>query len=312
MKSACLLAVALFVMACAHSALASDGQLPARFRADGFVFCSDPAKDQPVPVYVRICNKRQIATLNCGEKVQVLSRLNDMLTIASSERPPRRFVPASAISRQPDKFVPFDDQSGIPEGRAPDCAQLLARENAPEGFVFCSDPQASASVYLNACQSNALSTVACGEKVRVLTRRGDRLQVSLPPNALPRFMAASVVSQQAGKFVPFDDDSGVPDKGSPDCPVRPDRNVTPPRAIYSPPPPFTEQARKKKVQGVVVLSLTVGVDGTARDVTVDHGLGYGLDENAMETVSRWKFEPARKDGEPIEKRISVEVSFRLY
>jgi TonB family protein len=88
--------------------------------------------------------------------------------------------------------------------------------------------------------------------------------------------------------------------------------VTPPHATFAPPPEYTEQARKKKIQGTVMLSLTVAVDGTTRDIKVVKGVGYGLDEKAVETVSRWKFSPALKDGQPIEKEISVEVSFHLF
>lgn len=312
MKPACLFLAVLFVVtACGYSCLAAEDQPLPRSGADGFVFCSDPVKDQPVPIYVGICRRRQVGTLNCGEKVEVLNRHDDLLRIASAESPPR-FVFASAISRQADKFVPFDGQSGIPDRGAPDCARLLARENAPDGFVFCSGGQDSAPVYLSACQNNASSSVACGEQVGVVARRGDRLQVTVPPRGFPRFMAASAVSEQAGKFVPFDDDSGVPDKGAPDCPRPSERNVTPPHVISMPDPPYSEQARKKKIQGVVVLSLTVGADGNTHDITVERGLGYGLDEKAVEAVSQWKFKPALKDGEPIERRINVEVNFRLY
>jgi TonB family protein len=41
-------------------------------------------------------------------------------------------------------------------------------------------------------------------------------------------------------------------------------------------------------------------------------VGYGLDEKAVAAVSRWKFSPALKDDQPIEKEISVEVAFRLF
>jgi len=61
-----------------------------------------------------------------------------------------------------------------------------------------------------------------------------------------------------------------------------------------------------------VLSLTVTVDGTTRDIKVVKGVGYGLDEKAVEAVSRWKFSPALKDGQSIEKEISVEVAFSLF
>jgi TonB family protein len=328
MKPACLyFAVFLVVAAIGCFCFAADDQPLPQSGVEGFVFCSASANEQPVPLYVGYCKKRQIGTLNCGEKVEVLSRQDDMLRIASTARGPR-LVPASAISRQPDKFVPFDNQSGVPE-RSPDCSQMLARENAPDGFVFCSGGQDSAPVYHSACQSRASESLACGEKVGVVTRRGDMLQVTVPPHGFPRYMEASAVSQQAGKFVPFDDASGLEDKGALDCahpgstfgagggvsplpPKPPERNVTPPRAIFMPDPEFSREARKKKIEGVVVLSVTVTADGTTRDIKIQKGLGYGLDEKAVEAVSRWKFKPALKDGEPIDKEINVEVNFHLY
>jgi len=331
MKPATLfLAALLVVTACGCVCFAADDQPLPPSGVAGFVFCPASANDQPVPLYVGYCKKRQIGTLNCGEKVEVLSRQDDMLRISLGEVGPRgqrraNLVPASAISRQPDKFVPFDNQSGVPE-RSPDCSQMLARENAPDGFVFCSGGKDSAPVYHSACQSKATDSLACGEKVGVLTRAGDMLQVTVPPHAFPRYMEASAVSQQAAKFVPFDGTSGIEDKGAIDCSHPgpsfgaggglsqglPERNVTPPHAIFAPAPPFSEEARKKKIQGVISLSLTVTVAGTARDVRVVKGLGYGLDEKAVETVSGWKFEPALKDGKPIEKEINIEVNFHLY
>ena len=317
MKPACLcFAIFLIVAASGRFCFAADDQRLPRSGVEGFVFCAASANDQPVPLYVGYCKKRQIGTLNCGEKVEVLNRQDDLLRISSGETGPRgirrtNLVPASAISRQADKFVPFDNQSGVPE-RSPDCSQMLARENAPDGFVFCSRGQDSAPVYHSACQSSSSDSLACGEKVGVLTRAGEMLQVTTPPHGFPRYMEASAVSQQAGKFVPFDDASGIEDKGAPNCPRPPERNVAPPHVIFMPDPPYSEQARKKKIQGVVVLSLTVGVDGNTHDITVERGLGYGLDEKAVETVSQWKFKPALKDGVPIEKEIKVEVNFRLY
>ena len=41
-------------------------------------------------------------------------------------------------------------------------------------------------------------------------------------------------------------------------------------------------------------------------------LGLGLDEKAIEAVRLWKFEPARKNGQPVAVQINVEVDFRLY
>jgi TonB family protein len=303
-------AVSLIVAASGYYFAAEDQPLP-RSGVEGFVFCSGSVSGQAVPLYVGICRKRQVGTLNCGEKVVVLSRHETLLRIQSDESPPR-FVPASAISQQANKFVPFDGQSGVPDRGAPDCSRLQTTEGAPDGFVFCAEHQDPVPLYLSACSNSPSTSLTCGEKVGVRARQGDMLLISAPPHGLPRFVVASAISQDPGRFVPFDDHSGVPDRGASACAGRSQSDGTPPQLIFGPPPPFSEQARKKKIQGVVTLSLTVAVDGTARDVKVVKGLGYGLDEKAVETVSGWKFKPALKDGEPIEKEINVEVNFHLY
>jgi periplasmic protein TonB len=88
--------------------------------------------------------------------------------------------------------------------------------------------------------------------------------------------------------------------------------VSAPRATYAPDPEYSEEARKAKYQGTVVLWCVVGPDGRVRDVRVQRSLGLGLDEKAMEAVKTWKFDPAKKDGAPVAVQINVEVNFRLY
>ena len=88
--------------------------------------------------------------------------------------------------------------------------------------------------------------------------------------------------------------------------------VTAPRVIYAPEPEFSEEARKTKFQGTVVLWLIVGTDGRTRDIRIYRSLGMGLDEKAIEALRRWRFEPGRKDGVPVAVQVTVEVNFRLY
>ena len=88
--------------------------------------------------------------------------------------------------------------------------------------------------------------------------------------------------------------------------------VSAPRALYAPDPEYSEEARKAKYQGTVVLWVVVGPDGRPRDIRVQRTLGMGLDEKAIEAVRSWKFEPAKKDGQPVAVQINVEVNFRLY
>jgi protein TonB len=88
--------------------------------------------------------------------------------------------------------------------------------------------------------------------------------------------------------------------------------VSAPRALFHPDPEYSEEARKAKYQGTVVLGLIVDANGRPRGLKVEKGLGMGLDEKALEAVRNWKFEPAEKDGKPVAVAISVEVEFRLF
>ncbi len=88
--------------------------------------------------------------------------------------------------------------------------------------------------------------------------------------------------------------------------------VTSPRPIYTPDPEYSEEARKIKQQGTVVLWVVVGADGRVRDVRVQRSLGFGLDEKALEAVRTWKFKPATVDDRPVAVQVNVEVRFRLY
>ncbi len=88
--------------------------------------------------------------------------------------------------------------------------------------------------------------------------------------------------------------------------------VSAPRALYAPDPEYSEEARKAKYQGTVVLWVVVGPDGRPHEIRVQRALGMGLDEKAIEAVRQWKFEPARKDGQAVAVQINVEVNFRLY
>jgi protein TonB len=88
--------------------------------------------------------------------------------------------------------------------------------------------------------------------------------------------------------------------------------VSAPRALFAPDPEYSEEARKAKYQGVVVLWVVVGPDGKVHDMRVSRPLGLGLDEKALEAVKQWRFEPARKDGQAVAVQVNVEVNFRLY
>jgi TonB family protein len=88
--------------------------------------------------------------------------------------------------------------------------------------------------------------------------------------------------------------------------------ISAPRPVSTPDPQYTEEARNAKTQGTCILWLVVDTGGHPRDIRVVHGLGYGLETKAIEAVKLWRFEPALRDGRPVNVQISVEVAFRLY
>jgi TonB family protein len=91
-----------------------------------------------------------------------------------------------------------------------------------------------------------------------------------------------------------------------------DPSVKAPRPLHTPEPKYSKSARKQKIEGVVTLSVIVGVDGKAHDVKVVKSLEPTLDANAIEAVKTWKFAPATKDGRPVAVEMRLEVDFKLY
>ena len=90
--------------------------------------------------------------------------------------------------------------------------------------------------------------------------------------------------------------------------------VSEPKLAFSVEAEFSDEARRAKYEGTVVISLIVDAQGNPQNVHVSRSLGMGLDEKAIEAVRQYKFKPAieAKSGKPVPVPISVEVRFRLY
>jgi len=87
---------------------------------------------------------------------------------------------------------------------------------------------------------------------------------------------------------------------------------SPPAPVNNIEAEYSDNARRHKIQGIVLISLLVNEDGIPIDLSVTKGLGHGLDEKALDAVSQYRFRPAMRDGVPIKFRLIVEVNFQLY
>jgi TonB family protein len=87
--------------------------------------------------------------------------------------------------------------------------------------------------------------------------------------------------------------------------------VSQPTVLFKVEPEYSEEARKAKFQGTVVLFVVVDEHGNPRDLKVIRPLGLGLDQKAIEAVEKWKFSPGKKDGKPVPVQATIEVNFRL-
>jgi periplasmic protein TonB len=87
--------------------------------------------------------------------------------------------------------------------------------------------------------------------------------------------------------------------------------VSAPQILFKVDPEYSEEARKAKYSGTVILQLVVDPSGRGREIRVVHSLGLGLDEKAIEALNKWKFRPGLRDGQPVAVMATIEVNFRL-
>jgi TonB family protein len=87
--------------------------------------------------------------------------------------------------------------------------------------------------------------------------------------------------------------------------------ISAPTILFQVEPEYSEEARKAKYNGEVTLTVVVDATGQVKNVKVVRGVGMGLDEKAIEAVSKWKFKPGMKNGQPVAVMANIVVTFRL-
>ena len=87
--------------------------------------------------------------------------------------------------------------------------------------------------------------------------------------------------------------------------------ITPPRAVAKVPPAYPEDARKERLEGVVVIQTVIGKDGAIERTRVLKGVHPSLDRAAVEAVRQWRFEPALLDGKAVAVHYNLTINYRL-
>lgn len=94
-------------------------------------------------------------------------------------------------------------------------------------------------------------------------------------------------------------------------PFQPGAGIDPPMLVREVKPLYTEEARRRSIEGDVVLEIVVRRDGSVGTTRLLRKLGAGLDEKALEAVRQWRFSPARRRGAPVDVVVEVSVEFSL-
>src|SRR5271155_5034601 len=88
-------------------------------------------------------------------------------------------------------------------------------------------------------------------------------------------------------------------------------NVLPAEILSKPTPVYTQEARNLKIEGEVLLEVVLEASGKLRVLRVVHGLGHGLDDNAVKAAEQIHFKPAVKDGQPTDSTVVVHIIFQM-
>lgn len=210
---------------------------------------------------------------------------------------PVRVAPQVAAAQPSDGRLKTIEFAGI----SPEAEQdLRSRLTIHEGDVVSKQDIAAVTTAVRAYDSHLAA-------VFTLTGASDS------PTALRIFPSGTLTAAgrpgltyttQAGVPAPLV--AGPPSTGA----YRPGGDVSNPVPISRPEPQYSEEARKAKWGGTVLLSLVVDENGKTQNIHVVKPLGLGLDEQAILAVTQWTFRPGMKSGVAVPVQAQIEVTFR--
>lgn len=92
---------------------------------------------------------------------------------------------------------------------------------------------------------------------------------------------------------------------------QPGAGIDPPTLVKEVRPVYTDEARRQRIEGDVILEIVVRSDGSVGSIRVRRSLGGGLDQRAIDAVRQWRFNPAKRHGTPVDVAVEVAVEFKL-
>jgi len=137
-----------------------------------------------------------------------------------------------------------------------------------------------------------------------------------PPVDLPRprtteEIAAEIDARVKAAHARLEHELDVAARAVDEEPLRVGGEVSAPVKLSGRAPAYTETARRARIQGVVILEAIIDRSGVVTATRVLKGLPMGLDRQAEEAVRSWRFEPARRAGEPVPVWYALTVEFRV-
>jgi TonB family protein len=88
-------------------------------------------------------------------------------------------------------------------------------------------------------------------------------------------------------------------------------DIAPSVAEYTTPPLYSDEARRRSIEGVVLVRAAVDASGRVRDAQVTQGLGAGLEQNALVALRQWRFDPGTRNGAAIPMDVEIAIAFTL-
>jgi TonB family protein len=211
-------------------------------------------------------------------------------------------APATPIARKPEVTVGVFTNAPVPV-RAPEPARQIESTGFQRSPQRPADARSDTAIVADAGFNRSAAANSSAPEGRVIreTGFGNTNSREKPRVAEPPMQIAQVTFDTARTRQPVSRSELAP------SPPR----ITPVEVLFKPTPVYTDEARKLRIEGDVLLDVEFLSSGGVRIRGVLRGLGYGLDEAAMRAAEQIRFKPAQDSGRSVDSRVTVNIVFRL-